>query len=566
MNETVLAHRPKKSSLRLRLLLTLAIALTPIFLLGGIQAWMNAEASMDMRRDELTNEADEAIDDLEQNLATAESYLHFFAEEIRLDGCGIVYDRLSTVIPSLSNVVHFDNEGVAQCTAIGEPGFNVSIPDVRLRLASGARTVRTDAFYGPVSHDFLFAIHERIDDAFGQFDGSVSFAINAHQLASFLHSRLRDKNIDIAIVASDGKVFGSDTFEQVPSDWLDELDASETSLLFPDHNINGHTHDVVIERVGAGGFNVLLSRPSPGIFSEFVIAPATAIGLPLFAFVLVLAAVWVAVDRLVLKWLSRLKRITFIYGAGRYRIRAGESFTSAPEEIEELAITLDQMAEKIEIRDASLRDALAKRDAAVKEIHHRVKNNLQIVTSFLNLQSRQVSDPGAKSALASARHRIDALSIVHQTLYQHDRLEAVSLKPFLEGLLNHLSEALGIEDLGISASWDIVEAERDADDAIPLALFAVEAVTNAIKHGPEFGGNIRVKLERVTTGDEKQLVLSVRNTPDSSEESRSESTGLGAKLMTAFSRQLKGELASGFDENGDFLVTLTVPDCEASTA
>lgn len=552
--------RAVRSSLRLRLLATLAVALTPIFLLSGIQAWINAEQSLDNRRLELIDAADDAIDDVEQRLATAESYLQFFEPEILRGGCGNVFHRLSPVIPSLKNVVRFNAEGVAVCTAIGEPGFEISIPSTLTRLRQGEQIVRTDAFQGAVSHVQLFGIHSRVQDPFGAFDGSVGFGISANELADFLHNRLRDEGIDIAIASNDGRVFGSDIISQFEPDWLDELETSEGNALFPDVRIGDETHDVVIERVGdSGGVYVLLSRPSPGLFSEFAIAPASAIGLPLLAFMFVLGAVWVAVDRLVLKWLSRLKRIAFIYGAGRYRIRAGESFSSAPEEILELAVTLDQMAEKIESRDGSLREALSKRDAAVKEIHHRVKNNLQIVTSFLNLQSRQLEDEAAKSALASARHRIDALSIVHQTLYQHERLEAVSLKPFLGGLLEHLSEALGFDELGIQSNWELENADRDADDAIPLALFALEAVTNAIKHGPEFDGRIQIRLARDNEAD--TLVLTVVNSAPTTahREECSSSTGLGSKLMLAFSRQLNGELTServGYE----YVVTLTIPD------
>ncbi|MBN03939.1 MAG: hypothetical protein CMK08_07155 [Ponticaulis sp.] len=560
MTEERVKPRTAKSSLRLRLLATLAVALTPIFLLSGIQAWINAEQSLDQRRLELIDAADDAIDDLAQTLATAESYLQFFEPEILEGGCGEVFERLSTVIPSLNNVVRFNIDGISECTAIGEPGFPITRPAAFERLRLGAEIVRTDAFEGPVSHTQLFAIHSRVETAFGAFDGSVSFGINAERLAEFLHNRVRGDNIDISIASTDGRVFGSSVISQFEPDWLNELETNEGNALFPDVQIGDERHDVVIERIGQGGVYVLLTRPSPGLFSEFAIAPASAIGLPFLAFLLVLAAVWVAVDRLVLKWLARLKRIAFIYGAGRYKIRAGESFSSAPEEILELALTLDQMAEKIESRDGSLREALGKRDAAVREIHHRVKNNLQIVTSFLNLQSRQVSDQGAKSALASARHRIDALSIVHQTLYQHERLEAVSLKPFLDGLLNHLSEALGFEDTGIEASWDLQDADRDADDAIPLALFALEAVTNAIKHGPTFGGKIHIEMTR--DAEARMLNLKITNTarPVGEDDEESNSTGLGSKLMTAFSRQLRGELSSGPDGNGNYVVQLSIPE------
>ena len=187
--------------------------------------------------------------------------------------------------------------------------------------------------------------------------------------------------------------------------------------------------------------------------------------------------------------------------------------------------------------------AIASRDAAVREIHHRVKNNLQIVTSFLNLQGRQLRDPEAKAAISAARHRIDALAIVHQTLYQNERLEQVHLKPFLTGLVSHLSEALGMEESGVEIVQDYEDVMRPADDAIPMALFIVEAITNAMKYafGPE-GGVITVSLSVDETGTTLKISDNGRGYDPSAPSDQENGRGLGTKLMSAFSRQLAATL------------------------
>ena len=219
------------------------------------------------------------------------------------------------------------------------------------------------------------------------------------------------------------------------------------------------------------------------------------------------------------------------------------------------------MAKDIGERDQDLKLAIASRDAAVREIHHRVKNNLQIVTSFLNLQGRQLQDPKAKAAISAARHRIDALAIVHQTLYQNERLEQVHLKPFLTGLVTHLCEALGMEDLSVSVTQSYDDVTRPADDAIPMALFVVEAITNAMKYAfDKWGGEIHISL----TVDETEITLQIfdngRGCDAATVSGQPEGTGLGSKLMKAFARQLSAELIIDTREGDGCRLTLVIPE------
>ena len=217
------------------------------------------------------------------------------------------------------------------------------------------------------------------------------------------------------------------------------------------------------------------------------------------------------------------------------------------------------MANRISERDASLRAAITTRDAAVKEIHHRVKNNLQIVASFLNLQRRQVKDSAAREVISAARHRIDALSIVHQTLYQHERLETVHMQPFLEALLSHLAGALGMDETGVRIDSEIAEIDRPADDAIPIALFILEAVTNATKYAfSGHGGVITIRLYE----DADEIVLDVIDDGDGVDLDASAdngSTGLGSRLMTAFAKQLRGSIKTSSKPGEGFRVELRMP-------
>jgi hypothetical protein len=137
---------------------------------------------------------------------------------------------------------------------------------------------------------------------------------------------------------------------------------------------------------------------------------------------LALVSVWLAVDHYVLRWLGYLRRIAAVYGGGRLDVVPVRA-RNAPGEIRELANTMGEMAASLEKQQNELEASVEQRGAlASSEIHHRVKNNLQIIVSLLNLQAGRMTDGEGRTALMEARRRINALSLVHRSLYEADDL------------------------------------------------------------------------------------------------------------------------------------------------
>ncbi len=544
---------------------TLAIALTPVLLLGAASAYIDAREALKTRSNELLLIAGASVDGVDQTINEAELLLSLFKDEVGTRNCSKVYKQLLPSVPALSSLVRYDADGVALCASNREPGFKMSNPDWNQRLKHEVSTFRTDAFFGEANEDWIFGIFARVDKPDGTYDGSVAIGLRSRALASFARASVLAEGVEVAIADGDGRVFGSERFSQIDPEWVAQAAETHTSRMFVLRRKNTSPMDVVIRPVGPANVFAVISRESPGFWSEFTLQPVSSFGLPLLAFSIALLAVWLAIDSLVLRWLSRLIRIARVYGAGRYAFRAGDAMASAPAEIAELADAMEDMATDIDQRDSELKAAIDVRDAAVKEIHHRVKNNLQIVTSFLNLQGRQLQDPEARQAIAAARHRIDALAIVHQTLYQHERLELVSMRPFLKGLIDHLAEALGMGTRNIRISQSYEDCERPADDAIPVALFLVEAVTNTTKYafGDEDGGEVTITLSLDEDGN---TTLKVADNGAGFDTTGDVRKGLGSKLMTAFSRQLRAELTIDSAPGKGTVISLYMPDTNKAPA
>jgi two-component sensor histidine kinase len=303
---------------------------------------------------------------------------------------------------------------------------------------------------------------------------------------------------------------------------------------------------------------VMLSAPKPGLLFWARLNPFASIILPLMAWAAAWAAVAVVSERVVIRWLAYLERIAAIYARGRFSVRPVK-VESAPAEIQALAHTLDVMAEAIVERDTSLRDSIAHKDALMREIHHRVKNNLQVITSLLNMQQRALTDPAARAAMSDTRQRITALALIYRALYQSPDLRRVDVRQFLEELVAHLTAGEGGRPSNVRTQLTADDLEIDPDKLAPLALFAVEAISNARKHAyGEDGGLIRVRFS--VSAEEVELEIADEGHGPPPDE---DAAGVGRTLMSAFARQLRGRAEIGPGEGGGVSAKLIFPAPEA---
>jgi two-component sensor histidine kinase len=314
-----------------------------------------------------------------------------------------------------------------------------------------------------------------------------------------------------------------------------------------------------VERVYAAApllrdVTVVLSAPDQGLFSWARFNPWSSLLLPIAAFALALACVWVAADRVIVRWLSYLDRIAAIYARGRFTVRPLQA-ERAPPEVRALAHTLDIMAETIAGRDQALRDNLAQKDALMREIHHRVKNNLQVITSLLNMQQRALSDPAARAAMSDTRQRISALALIYRALYQGPDLKRVDLRSFLEELIAQVLQGDAGQHPTFRTDLEADDLVVDPDKLAPIALFAVEAISNAQKHafGPQ-GGSLHVRF--TLQGEEGVLEISDEGGKGAPAEM---GEGVGRTLMTAFARQLRGRFEVIQNNRGGITARLAFP-------
>jgi PAS domain S-box-containing protein len=188
-----------------------------------------------------------------------------------------------------------------------------------------------------------------------------------------------------------------------------------------------------------------------------------------------------------------------------------------------------------------IRDSLKEKDLLLAEIHHRVKNNLQIVHSLLDMQASLTTDATAASALRDSQHRIQSMALIHQTLYQSHDFGKVDFGHFLDTLMTHLQNSYGRRDLELSSSSDTVRLAIDR--AIPCGLIVNELVTNALKHAFPGGrsGSVRIEMRLL---DEVEVEVAVTDDgigiPDTVDLHALSS--LGMQLLQVLAEQLHARL------------------------
>jgi two-component sensor histidine kinase len=202
------------------------------------------------------------------------------------------------------------------------------------------------------------------------------------------------------------------------------------------------------------------------------------------------------------------------------------------------------------LAEVRLREALHEKETLLKEVYHRVKNNLQLVQSLLNLQRRGTVDAAAQSALADSTRRVWAMALVHEKLYQSRSLASIALGDYARELHQHIGEAASTSSRGIEIHSEFDNIDTALDVAIPFGLLLNELVFNALEHAFEgrSSGRVGVWLEL----KDGVPLLRVQDDGVGLEPgfSCSQATGMGLQLATSLAMQLGGSLQARSGRHG----------------
>jgi two-component sensor histidine kinase len=554
--------------LRLRLLFWITIWLTPVAAISVVQGLDRIQRDIADVRERLFESARANAAQEQTVFASGEQVLRALANQPQVRGPGP--DCAKSLAAALKGLVYFtnfyriDRSGQILCAATPPPAEENNIASQNWWTMA----LRQNGFfiaprsYSPVYQTTLLRGVLPLRSTQGVFDGAIVLVFDISWMTRLLQNRPLPPNTVLALFDPAGRIIAAN-------------DRGQAAMIFAGHpatdgmaqlrsaKVAGVSWSYVLAPISGRGIFAGYARRNRDLFAATYVHVATNLLLPIIMLALAYAAIWFATGRLIIHWLVYLRRIALAYTRGHYGVRP-VALAAAPAEFRDLGETISVMADAVEDRDKRLRTALEQKSLLIRETHHRVKNNLQIVMSLLSLQGGRLRDPAARHALRQAQFRVNALALVHRILYENDDLGAIDLKKLIEEISRHVHEAAGREARHLRLEFNLVQRSVSSDQAAPLTLFLVEALTNAFHHAfpGATKGTVRVSLLPMPDG---MLRLAVEDNgvgfapPGDGE-------GIGARLIEAFARQVGGSAGVHRRDPSGTVVELLFPGRELERA
>ncbi len=194
---------------------------------------------------------------------------------------------------------------------------------------------------------------------------------------------------------------------------------------------------------------------------------------------------------------------------------------------------------KLEINVQQKNKLIEEKESLIKEVHHRVKNNLQLTMSLLNSQSYYLQDVSAIEAIKESQHRLKSIALIHQKLYQNDNVATISIQPYIIELVAYLKESLS-DDKKITFSLDVVNLELDIAKAVPLGLIINEAITNIFKYAFPVKQHGKIEISLTALQENYRLLIKDNGVGLPPDFDYQQSNTLGLILMKGLSNQIDG--------------------------
>ena len=547
-------------TLRQRLQVIITLALIPVILVSLFQGVARARLDIANVHDRLIQSARTVAAGDQNLLAAAEQVLRAVGSLSEVRGMngncdGVLADTLIGV-RYFSNLTRIDEHGKVTCSAMAlARGLNVAdyqvFKDAKVSSQMAVSNELTSRVTGQPVIGGMLALHKPD----GSFDGTVAIALDVHWIDYMMRASQLPKGAVVAVYDRSGKVIATNNAEVGKAiaraaiatnagseDVYAAIDARGDKWRFGNAALMGNSIFVAF----AMGESRLFGPTYLHVGLDFLL-PILMIG---FAWV----AIWLATDRQMTQWISYLRRIAAAYRSGHYAIRP--DLADAPTEFRLLGDALAEMADGIQDRDRRLRDNVEMKTTLIKEIHHRVKNNLQIVMSLLSIQAQQIKDAAAKEALMQAQTRINALALVHRILNELEDQSTLDIRVLLEELSHQIAGGMAGDQVKIVV--DVPSRVVAGSVAVALALFTVEVLTNIFKHAypNDREGVIQVTMTTLPDGKLKLAIIDDGIGFDMGDQAKS----VGSRLIKTFGLQLGGVSSVQSEPGRGTVVDLVFPD------
>ncbi len=511
----------------------------PIAIVSILQGIERARVDVEEVHDRLIRSAEAAAADQQNLILSAEQVARALSNmrDVRnaTPRCNNTLGDALIGVRYFANIARIDKNWSVVCAAlpnaVGLKGNPALLPTARR-----GQFFVTGQIASPLLHRPIIAAMLPLRDAKSGFDGVVSIALELRWLDLMVRAQDLPKDAVVFVYDDKHNVLASNVPDVAGNLVRSMHRQPDAKSLTSATDASNRDWTIAAAPLRGSSLTVAFAMRENRLFGPTYLHVGADFLMPILMIGLAWAGIWFATERQVTQWIAYLRRISAAYRSGHYSIRP--QLEDAPSEFRALGDGMSEMADSIQDRDRKLRDALAQKTMLIREIHHRVKNNLQIVMSLLSLQAGQLKDPSAREALLQAQVRINALALVHRILHEIEDQTTIDLKRLLHELTTQITEGMRGEMKAVKVEEDLCGCEVSGDVAVPVALFAVEALTNIFKYAfpPGHDGVVKVTLAR---NGEGRLKLTIADNGIGFDEKASKG-GIGTRLIRTFGQQIGG--------------------------
>ena len=561
-------RRRLRERLGYRVAFLLAVVLMPLTLISVIQSEAVLEESRARSEAALMGETMRAASGELRLIQLARGGATVLAEAIwplvgHPEACKSLLRRLIEQQTQYSLIAYVPLNGISTCNSAGKT-YSFENDPLFLRATTERRTSFATKEKGLVSGSSVLAITHPVFDETGIYRGMVSLSL-PHSGLRFAEDSGTDNLSPLTMITydEDGTVLTAtrqldDIDIAIPRDRALSMLTGNRAFSFSGLSAAGRPRVFSVVPLVPDELYALGSWPPEGASKTRGLFGSVPVLFPVLMWVASLVVAWLAVERLVIRHIRKLRRSILSFAGGN-RIVGDIDVGSAPAEIREMAEAYKRMTETILHDEARLEDTLHQKEMLMREVHHRVKNNLQLIASIMNMQLRRTPSLEAKAIVRGLQDRVMSLATIHRELYQTAGLSDIHGDELLTTIVRQMANMAERPDRRFSIRTDFDDVRLTPDQAVPIALLVTEAVTNALKHSshsataPE---DIFVALKRLS---DTEAIIKVQNSHDPAPPApdvASPRAGLGTQLLAEFARQLGGTVERK-TESGRYELSVT---------
>ncbi|MEO8242330.1 MAG: sensor histidine kinase [bacterium] len=526
----------------------LGIALFPIGIIAVYQTGAIEQEALLRQQSSLLSLTSEAAGGEESMLRAADGALSALATMVptlqsQPDRCSKVFVDFVAAKPEFSFAGYVNASGRVECASRGV-GHDVSDSETFREMQANPHALTNVNLNAQISQTSVVIMAEPVGDI--GFDGYVLLSLPHTRINDSLSVPGIDHPLDLILFNPDGDVLSAqggldDVWKRLPSTISLKDLADGKRRAFTTMSGDGKQRVFAVVPIVAGDVYAIGNWSRDDLADPNWRLPTLLF--PLLMWFTSFAVAYLAVHRMVIRHINRIvsEMRTFI---STRRVRDLDERSDISDELHEIDRAWHELAATVVHDEADLQHTIKEKTVLLKEVHHRVKNNLQLIASIVNLKVRRAASKEAKTALREVQMRVMTIANVHKALYEASQDGLVPADGMIEDVVNKTVKGVIPHSDQVDLRTSYQAFALYPDQAIPLSMLAAEAVTNALKFvgkTPDGATEICVDLERI---DDTRARLTVVNTMGEAIHRWEDvkGTGLGTALMQAFARQTYGEL------------------------